>query len=184
MNLILDIDSTLIDSIYVLPEFKYQYPDPDFISDKYLYVYKRPYLYEFLEFCFNKFNSVSIWTAGNEMWLNFFLDNILSEKMKNKIKYKLCDKHCKQRKIDINGAFFLQHYKNLKKIWKYKSKNPFTAENTIIIDDSPTTFSNNYFNALLIKKFHYCNKEDDSLKKMIKILKEIKLPIEKNKYAI
>ena len=55
MNLILDMDGTLIDSYF------------SFVTGK-MVIIPRPHLKEFLEFVFDNFSNVSIWTNGVKEW--------------------------------------------------------------------------------------------------------------------
>lgn len=76
-NVILDIDGTLIDSIPWEYTDVYDLPDPDIISPFGDFVYIRPYLKQFLKFCFSNFKNVAIWTAGDKRWAEFVISKIL-----------------------------------------------------------------------------------------------------------
>jgi TFIIF-interacting CTD phosphatase-like protein len=159
-NIILDIDQTLIDSVYLDIKFINQYP-PSFLQLENFLIYKRPYFNEFFDYCFKKFDTVSIWTAGTKEWLDTFLTLILNQEQKNKIYKTWYREHC----TIINDIV----YKKLDKIF-LKYSNIFNKNNTIIIDDTKSCFSFNFENGILIKKYSYANSIDDSLLKLIKIL--------------
>ncbi len=77
-HLVLDIDGTLIDNkeekIDGIESFEFK------CKEFTCYIYKRPHLDEFLDYCFDKFDSVSIWTAASKGWMDIVLTNIINEK--------------------------------------------------------------------------------------------------------
>lgn len=79
MHIFLDIDKTLIDTINVPdPKNHSLYPKPDYVYKGIFLVYKRPYLREFLEFVFENFETVSIWTNATLEWLYTVVDEIIT----------------------------------------------------------------------------------------------------------
>ncbi len=78
--LILDLDHTLIHALEMEHWQEKGYVQGDFeinIGNHQYMVYKRPYLDEFLEFCFKKYKHVIIWSAGTEDYVHQILHNIL-----------------------------------------------------------------------------------------------------------
>ena len=75
INLILDIDCTLLYASNIKDDrFKYI---PIYLNKKSLrkrkptfYVYLRPNLQYFLEYCFDNFKSVSLWSLGDKSYVN------------------------------------------------------------------------------------------------------------------
>lgn len=134
-TIVLDLDKTLIDSI-----------DQKIIT--------RPYLREFLKFCFDTFDHVGIWTAATNEWCYHAFDTIFDSIL-----------------IDLDETFaFVYTRDNCKKVIdesgdKYYTK-PLCALNdhadgpfydvgsTLIIDDSILTFMYNTKNCILIPEFN------------------------------
>lgn len=87
--IILDLDHTLIHAVIKNDKTKY-FIDNAFNQDKFrirlsneeFVVYRRPYLDQFLEFCFSKYKYVIIWSAGTENYVNKILRIILSREQK------------------------------------------------------------------------------------------------------
>lgn len=184
VHLILDIDSTLIES-YMLKdknffnELKSKNTDNNiifysFVGDdniEYNVIFcKRPGLDEFLDFIFSKFKDVSIWSAGINRYVNSISYKIFGEERFNKLKLLYSRKHCDQV---ANLSF--------KKIFSIKG---FEPSKTIILDDNDTTFTENVENAFHINYFGNCytninqgiisyNKNDKDLYKFINYFKNI-----------
>ena len=141
----------------------------------------RPYLEEFLYFCFNSFETVSIWTAATKEWFDYVNENILKPIRR---KYNLpnfflvwTSERCSYKKFDVvkvsrftrprsscdTGAFkkfdvdqFQStrfSIKRLKKLWKNKRWG-LTKYNTLILDNTPRTYIENYGNAVPIPTFY------------------------------
>jgi TFIIF-interacting CTD phosphatase-like protein len=166
-HIILDIDGTLIDNV----------------GDS---IYQRPYLKEFLDYCFETFETVSIWTAASREWYNEVNEKIFS-KLKLKTKESLQSKLLTPRKFYFvwtgerctfisdqkaieDGDFYAQRIKikRLKKIWDKRGL--LTRHNTLILDDTPITYAENYGNAIPIDTYNHKNEDDDSLLKLIEWL--------------
>ena len=146
--LILDLDETLISSAYEKP-LTYDFC---FILEKLTYYVKiRPNLDAFLNFCFEHFN-VAIWSAGDEDYVNKIVGYIFKDRQ-NQLLFIWSKKKCT---IIVKTYNFYEQIiiriKNLKKIWRKKGIN-FDKTNTLILDDTPNTYTNNYGNAIRIKEF-------------------------------
>jgi len=134
MNLVLDMDGTLIGPT----------GEP------------RPFLDRFLLFCFANFQTVSIWTAASEAWFGNVNDEvfqpllaIISQHLQRQCQFRFVYtyNHCVHRRDD-SGCFPII-VKPLHKIWNAKTLYPeFTADNTLVVDDTRHTFAQNYGNAL------------------------------------
>jgi hypothetical protein len=159
INLILDMDSTLI------ANFGQQ-------------IKPRDHLQTFLFFCFSNFKTVSIWTAAEYIWFDAVNQSLFQPIMKNisKLIQKPCNftfvyvrpqgkiKYVIRPQTQIQAIFI----KDLNDIWNQKWKFPgFNQFNTIIVDDTPDTYSHNYKNAFYIKPFVYNNTNDIELIKLI-----------------
>lgn len=157
MHLILDIDGTLI-------------------SDDMPIIF-RPYLAEFLMFCFKSFETVSIWSAASENHVKSIADQILPKDCQ--WLFIRHSKHCHKKyylsEFDFDGSYMnLIVEKRLRNIWKCsKFRNlGIKRENTIIIENTPSICAKNYGNAIYVKTFEG-NLEDRELMKLIIYLKEL-----------
>jgi len=154
LNVVLDLDNTLIntfddyDSLIHLEIFK----KPCFLDirervyffnlddEKYWGVF-RPYAKEFINFCFEYFNTVGIWSAGERDYVDAIIENLFDT---NKPHYSLSRdecKYCDKREI----------FKPLNII--YETNNYFTPKNTLIIDDNEYTMKMNRDNGILIPAY-------------------------------
>ena len=137
--MVLDIDGTLIN----------ENNDPNNWS-----VVSRPYLEEFLYYCFTSFETVSIWTAATKEWFNYVDETILKPIRR---KYNLpnfflvwTSERCSYKKDIFTSTRF--SIKRLRKLWK-KKKWGLTKYNTLILDNTPRTYIENYGNAVPIPTF-------------------------------
>lgn len=163
MNIILDIDGTLID-------------------DKGLLI-GRPHLEEFLKYCFENFETVSIWTASSESWYQSVYKYVLKEIL-DKYNFKfykvLTGERCTKVVLNFYSLYPTRvSIKPLVKLWK--GNNVFTKYNTLIIDNTPNTFQRNYGNGIPIPTFNFSNQTDKYLLKLIKFLDHLKEIYEKKK---
>ena len=118
LHVILDIDGTLMDH-GILPN------NHDGISCDH-FIYFRPYLIQFLEYCVKCCASVSIWTAGSEDWMKGFIRSLPSD-FHNAFLFTWHRKKCKvvYKTIGCMATEFfnmndLVWLKPLNKIWKTK----------------------------------------------------------------
>jgi len=134
MNIILDIDGTLIDEN----------------------IGPRPYLDSFMLFCFRNFTTVSLWTAGTALYASNIVQNIL-QPILDAVSYKL-QKHCSFYLVmtDIHCVF--RNNVIIKPLQSLGGN--FAAHNTLIVDDTPSTFTVNPFNGIPIPRFSSCNYND------------------------
>ena len=165
MNLILDMDQTLIDGMY-----NDDNPSRTIIN-------ARPHLFEFLKFCFENFKSVSIWTAASRFWFNIVNDRIFAPTLKHlkeigidaKFDFVFTGNRCTTKWIysEFHGQSVRITIKRLKKLYRsrilYKK---YTRENTLIVDDKKNTFSLNYGNGIEISAWDCYNHDDVELLKL------------------
>ena len=165
-NIILDIEETLIHCKTKEPknyDFYFQ------IEKVKYYIIYRPYLEEFINFIFEYFDTINIWTAATQDYAHKIILKILNTKLKNKelIKKKL---KCffTRKHVALDGT------KELDKIFQNPSAIEFKIlpENTIMIDDKSHVFNKNTGNGLIIPAF-MGNKKDNNLLKLIHFLKLI-----------
>lgn len=141
MNIILDIDGTLIDENMNL----------------------RPYLDSFLLFCFSNFATVSIWTAGAAYYAFEIIRMI--QPILDAVSYAL-QRTCSFFSVMTNIHCVLRNNIVTKPLQLLGGN--FTFGNTIIIDDTPSTFASNPFNGVCIPKF-ISNDQSDLYLMMIQV---------------
>lgn len=120
----------------------------------------RPGLSQFLEFCFDNFKTVSIWTAADRSWWNFcWTEHMLQFDFDRVLSRKDCEFSLTSQKI----------IKPLRKIWaNYPDCTKF---NTLLIDDTPIVAEENPRNLISIPMFGF-DKDDKELELMQKVLSE------------
>jgi hypothetical protein len=161
MHIILDVDGTLVD------------------GDGYN-VWPRSHLKEFIAFCFDYFDSVSIWTAASSDWYHLVYQKVLKDMIPEGKTFLFV--FTGNRCVNVtdydaieSGEFYPRTIaiKPLIKVWhKYKTLN---RNNTLILDDTRTTYERNYGNAIPISTFvHGDETYDSELSKLIKWIKEEK----------
>lgn len=134
--LILDVNGLLADIIHPPPK--------DCKSDTRILkraIFKRPFLDDFLEFCFERFD-VAIWSSRTRKILDPVVDYLLRD-LKKKLLFLWDLSHCTSssaRSLENRHKFIV--FKKLWKIWEENgsvtSKNGYYNElNTLLLDDSP-----------------------------------------------
>ena len=174
INLILDIDDTLINT------FSFNFKDnkniemenskksrigiiniPNFIG----IVYFRPYLIEFLRYCFTFFN-VSFWTAGSTLYCREVLKLILTQEQFDKTIIVLARDN--NNYVDIKTNIIYQNVtcqhkilKPLELLWNDRNLSKiFTLKNTILVDNNEEIINCNLLNSILIKEFTRLDNND------------------------
>lgn len=156
--LILDVDETLIHATAEKLE-----RDSDFETSLY-FVYKRPFLDEFISFCFSHFR-VAIWTSAGEEFAKEVVNHVFSKH--GAPEFLWSDQKCTPR---FNSETFeTVPVKNLDKV---KNKG-FHLDSVIMIDDTPEKLSRHYGNLVRVKE--YTGQEEDSeLKILMHFLADLK----------
>ena len=169
-NIILDLDSTVINSLrpdekqpkgFIGHVMKDEIDGiPEFI------VYERPHLQKFLDFIFANFN-VAVWTAASKDYAIFIVENILLQnKPERKLKFLLFDYH-----TDL----FAKNNETLKDLnFVFKTFPEFTEKNTIIVDDNHEVFSNQMENSYPIPAFEVVRKEAINDKELLYLIEKLK----------
>jgi hypothetical protein len=163
-HIILDIDGTLIRQIENHDNYQ---------------ITGRPHLKEFIDYCFATFGTVSIWTAATKEWYNEVYEKVLKHVIPTDCNFHFVytRKHITQQQSQSN--YFSDFstpvvIKPLSKVWK-KFEETHTQHNTIILDDTPTTFMWNTKNAIHIKTYSESDEDqDDDLKLVMGLLEKIK----------
>ena len=136
--LILDLDETLIHGCEKPLSFA-----PDFKADIF-FVYKRPYLTEFLEQT-SEFYDLAVWSAASKIYVEIIAETIFPGGLSPKFVWS--GNRC-TRKYDFSyGDWYA--LKDLKKV----KKKGFELERTLIIEDEARKVERNYGNAIYIEPF-------------------------------
>ena len=153
-NIIFDIDSTMI------------VHKP---HGKQVTIYKRPYLEDFLDYCFKKYKNIALWTHASESWARIIVGKVLRpRKWSFILTIQSAETHIIRDPPEIcrmKGQCEEETYmiKNLNKIWS----NPtfrnmgFRSNNTVIIDDTHTNSIKNEKNAIICPPYEIPNNNGD-----------------------
>lgn len=127
LHLVLDVDGTLVAEA----------------SDESSVPALRPHLREFLEFAFATFETVSVWSNARSAWIAPILARIQEQCPHPGFHFV--------RTGDTRRAHSPQNaeVKRLKKL--YKAHPRLTQDNTLILDNTPATYHQNYGNAIGIR---------------------------------
>jgi len=135
---------------------------------------KRPYIEEFLLFCFNYFKLVIVWSAGEKNYVEAIVENIFKGLRKphlvwtkNDIVFDKDDNGLKPITKMINSDFHLKHL--------------LTPERIFVVDDNDTTFVKNKKNAIYIPAFDP-ELDDDNHETTIKSFRKPDTTLLKLKY--
>lgn len=156
--LILDLDETLIYATETNLEH-----DFDFIVGQY-FVYKRPFLDDFLKFCLENFE-VAVWTSSTRNYATQIIDNIFD--YKDEISFFWARERCT---ISFDEEERINFYE--KKLVKIK-KRGFNLQSVIVVDDSPEKWRSSYGNLVRVKPF-FGETDDDELNRLIIYLERLK----------
>ena len=126
----------------------------------------RPYLKEFLEFCFDYFDGIVIWSAGKRKYVHKMCEYMFPLKKQPLIIFTYDD--CEGDEDDYI-------VKPLEKLYKHpKLKGKLNETNTFVLDDREETYSFNKRNGILIPEFEsdmsvedICNHPDSELLKLM-----------------
>jgi hypothetical protein len=175
IHLILDIDCTLLYASNIKDDrFKYIpiYFDKISLRKKKptFYIYLRPNLQYFLQYCFDNFKSVSLWSLGDKSYVNII--NNLLQSIYNIPKFKTV-----LSRSDYASDYL--EYCPINKIWQprmdmlsknlqylFNDNNEFNQKNTLFIEDTINAHVNNFKNIIQIKRFgaiSYILRDDELL---------------------
>ena len=158
-NIVLDVDGTLVEDVsdeVVEDEYETPLPAP------------RPYLTEFMQFCFAEFQHVAIWSAASSDWIDPIIKNIIPPPPRH-YHFIWANKHISRsithqmgRNVDVRIK------KKLKKVCNHFPE--FTLHNTLILDDTPQTYRDNYGNAVGISRWYGSSSDTELVRVMKRIL--------------
>ena len=151
LNVVLDLDNTLINTVDFNPLLKTKYFCK--IYDRNNLICARPYLFEFLEWLFDNCN-VSVFTYADKDYALFIIDHfILRDKKGRKLKRKL-DFIFYRYHVTMGINQFGGGLKDLRIIWDTFDMYGFNCSNTVIVDDSPDVKMTNPLNAIMVYPFN------------------------------
>lgn len=152
--LILDLDETLV---YACPKGSAE--KCDFETEKYCVV-KRPYLDNFLEFCFSNYQ-VAIWTTGGEEYAEAICNKIFKDT--SKLEFIWSGKRCTPAFDYVNNK--TEFLKNLSKV----KKKGYPLSRCLMLDNTPFKLQKNYGNLIHVQDFEG-EQGDTELLKLIKYI--------------
>ncbi len=156
--LILDLDETLIFAEETPLERK-----EDFRAGQF-FVYKRPYLQEFIEFCLEHFE-VAVWTSSTKNYATVIVENIFPNPVE--LVFFWARERCTMS-FDFDEY---QHFHE-KKMHKVRRQG-YDLSKVIVVDDSPEKWLNSYGNLVRVKPF-FGDKDDNELNKLMIYLERLK----------
>lgn len=179
--IVLDIDGTLIDSgVYEQYKYKNEFKhlrkvyknNLDVVESKNhfnrinLYIARRPFFHQFLQFCKNNFEYVGLWTNGTEDHLNSIYNNAFPKNYPVLFKWAHdrsilplseeslpfetpCDVYKKYKKDYMEST-----YKSLSKIYKQFSNKGINSSNTLMIEDMIDPMEHDLDNLILVNPYN------------------------------
>lgn len=170
MNLVLDIDETLLHSNLT---GQHGYDFRINVSNVTYYVKKRPRLDKFLKFVYHTFNTVSYWTAGIPEYAYAILQRILTPEQRHTTLLVYT-----RKELEIQG---INYHKPLKKLFAHTKARDhgLSKKNTIMVDDISMNFLKNQGNGLEIPSY-LGQTHDKVLSQLIIVLNgmvEMKFPL-------
>jgi len=167
--LVLDIDETLIYSTKEKLD-----REPDFKIENY-FVYKRPYLDEFID-QINKSYKIGIWSSASDDYVTEIVKQIIPSSIqlefiwgRSRCVYRRNFHRDEKRYVSTNHS---SHYNYIKPLKKLKRKG-FKLDRILIIDDTPHKSQDNYGNAIYPSEYKG-NLNDNELIQLSKYLDTLK----------
>lgn len=160
--LVLDLDGTLI--------YATQKPLDDRPADFAgpYHVYKRPHVEEFLLKCLAWFD-VGVWTTGSRRYAEWVLDELLPNP--DALAFLWTHERCTQKYNCETGEE--QEIKRLKKLKRRSfSGCKYPPGRMIVVDDTPSTFRDNYGNAIRVTEYKG-EAEDDEMVLLLEFLRRL-----------
>lgn len=164
-SIVLDLDETLVhsfseeDSLQYLRDLKiYSTPDlldvrsrmyvlstPNPTIGDYIYIWgiKRPFLYEFIKFCFSYFAVVAVWSAGQTQYVHSVINNIFAHTRSPHIVYSM-------NECEFEG---FNYFKPLNKMIENEKNYNLSLQHTFFLDDREHNFIKNPHNGIIIPPY-------------------------------
>lgn len=170
--LILDLDQTIIDD-FPVSERLCRAAAGVHHGDA---IYTRPHLAEFLEWAFIYFDGVGLWTKASKDWLDAALGTSPLADFADLFAFKWTGERCSRascsvynqslRCTDMDMDMHRRPFtKPLRKIWRQKKLRVagWGRRNTVIVDDQPENFMDNYGNGVVVPPFDAKNFDSDTV---------------------
>lgn len=156
--LILDLDETLLHATETPLEIPYSFTYADY------FIYKRPYLEEFLKMISVDFD-IAIWSSADDR----YVEEIVAKMKPSTVDFTFVwgRSRCTTRR-DYRLDTYV-HEKRLKKV----KKQGYAIERMLIVDDSPEKTRDNFGNAIYINPFEG-NQDDQELQLLSTYLRSLK----------
>lgn len=167
--IVLDIDETLLHTTDKMLHEHYDFKVFDY------FVYKRPFLDEFLLEIKNHFQ-VAIWSSASDDYVAEIVAHIFPKNYPLEFAWgrSKCTLQIDSQNIDDYGYLDYYNHMNYSKILKKVTKKGYAKlEDILIVDDTPRKCKYNYGNAIYPTEF-LGNPEDNELKLLLKYLISIK----------
>ena len=165
--LVLDLDETLIHSCETPLE-----TEADFRVSKF-YVYKRPYLEEFLSACSEWFE-LAVWSSASDNYVHQIVHEIFPNPKQLEFVWGASRTTTRRTQIDHYQEYggSIGEYHDEKRLRKLK-RFGWSIERILIVDDSPEKCKQNYGNAIYSKAF-FGEQGDNELKYLASYLETLK----------
>jgi TFIIF-interacting CTD phosphatase-like protein len=158
--LILDLDETLIYASETLLSRM-----PDFVVGNKYYVYKRPFVEQFLTWCSENFD-VAVWTSATDDYAAEVVANIFPPSLNN-LSFLWSRARCTPSLDWETQETFWE-----KKLTKLRRRG-YNLESVIVVDDTPQMWRSSYGNLVRVKSY-FGDVEDNELEKLIRYLGVLK----------
>jgi len=156
--LILDLDETLIHGT------EQPLDRPADLRVGPFYVYERPHVREFLEYCRDHFD-VAIWTTATQNYAELILEEICPDNLS--LQFIWCRDRCTPKGEGYDGEF--SWIKDLKKV----KNRGWSLDHVLVVEDKPENISRHYGNVVRIDPY-MGDPEDRELLRLFPFLLELK----------
>lgn len=157
--LMLDLDETLVHTRLLPRDTITQDPSKHYFKDEYdnYEIILRPHFKHFLIEA-SKYYTIGVWSANARRYINLIISLFPDD---FKPVFVLDSTRCIVKVITMCNEFSSETItiKPLKKIWRLKNS-VYNRSNTVVVDNTSSTFVRNYGNAIRIKDF--IGQDDDS----------------------
>lgn len=169
MNIIFDLDNTLIDAQYSMggkAAFVMGRQGPAHVCGKELcnlYIYKRPGVDDLLEWCFQNCENVGMWTLSGPKWVDEVLTHVLKGFPRERWSFiwtgeratRLALQSTRDTSADAVVLEGRKVVKDLKKVFRQKGlrMKGYRRNNTIIVEDTPSNCVRNRGNGIFVSPF-------------------------------
>ena len=156
--LILDIDECLVHATETPRSHSCDF------SSEWCYVYKRPFIDEFIEFCGEHFD-VALWTTAGHLHAELIVQNLFSKDFN--FEFIWSARQCTRRYDCLEfREYWIKNFRKLRLVG-------YDLSQVIMVDDSPEKHIRNYGNLVEVSPFHG-ERDDRELRLSMRYLLKIK----------